>query len=248
MSWLSALSATGRPKRWARRARLRLAHRAEREACEGELLGRGGEQEVALVALGIDRPEHLPAAADAAGLDVVAGGECCGAELARGPHQVGELDGLVAGDAGHRGLAGEVAVGEALDDGGAKAGFEVEDVVGNAEVLGDAAGIVDVAAGAAGAGAMSRLAVVVELQRHADNVVAGLGQQRRDDGRVDAAGHGDDDAGVGRRGVRGEAVEVHRPVAFWGAAHRRAGSRIGETGRQMGSAHRIDKSGRRPAS
>ena len=43
----------------------------------------------------------------------------------------------------------------------------------DAERLGDAARVVDVLAGAAGAGAVRRRAVVVELQRHADHVVAG---------------------------------------------------------------------------
>ena len=65
----------------------------------------------------------------------------------------------------------------------------------NAERLGDAAGVVDVLAGAAGALAVRRLAVIVELQRHADDVVAGALQQAGDDRGIDAAGHGDDDAG-----------------------------------------------------
>ena len=42
----------------------------------------------------------------------------------------------------------------------------------NADALGDRAGVVDVLAGAAGALAMGRGAMVVELQRHADDVVA----------------------------------------------------------------------------
>ena len=44
--------------------------------------------------------------------------------------------------------------------------------MGDAEPLGDRAGIVDVLAGAAGALAMGRRAVIVKLQRHADHVVA----------------------------------------------------------------------------
>ena len=43
----------------------------------------------------------------------------------------------------------------------------------NADPLGDGAGVVDVAAGAAGALAMGRRAVIVELQRDADDVIAG---------------------------------------------------------------------------
>ena len=61
----------------------------------------------------------------------------------------------------------------------------------NAERLGDAAGVLDVLPGAARTLAMGRLAVIVELQRNADDVVAGPRQQPRDDRRVDAARHGD---------------------------------------------------------
>ena len=50
-------------------------------------------------------------------------------------------------------------------------------------------------------------AVVVELQRDADHVVAGLGQQRRGDRGIDAARHGDDDARVGRPSFDIEAVQ-----------------------------------------
>ena len=66
----------------------------------------------------------------------------------------------------------------------------------NADALGDRARVMDVAPGAAGALAVGRGAVVVELQGHADDVVAlGLEQRGRDRG-IDAAGHGDDDARV----------------------------------------------------
>ena len=66
--------------------------------------------------------------------------------------------------------------------------------------------VVDVLARAAGALAVGRGAVVVELQRHADDVVAlGLEQRGRHRG-VDAAGHGDDDAGVLRPAVEIEGV------------------------------------------
>ena len=71
--------------------------------------------------------------------------------------------------------------------------------MGNAETGGDLARVVDVLAGAASAGAMRGLAVIVQLQRHADDVVTLGLEQRGDDGGIDAAGHGDDDARVGRR-------------------------------------------------
>ena len=68
----------------------------------------------------------------------------------------------------------------------------------NAEPRGDRAGIMDVAAGAAGALAVGRGAMIVELERDADHVVAGFRQQRRRDRGIDAARHGDDNARVGR--------------------------------------------------
>ncbi len=48
-------------------ARLLLAQIAERKAQEGELLARGAEQEIALVALGVGGAHQLPAAGAAAG-------------------------------------------------------------------------------------------------------------------------------------------------------------------------------------
>ncbi len=77
----------------------------------------------------------------------------------------------------------------------------------NADALGDHARVVDVAAGAAGALAMGGGAMIVKLQRHADDVIAfGLEQGGRDRG-IDAAGHGDDDAGVFRAAFKIETVK-----------------------------------------
>ncbi len=129
------------------------------------------------------------------------GGEGVGAELAGGLQEVGELDRLVAGDARHRSLAGGIAVGEAVDHRLAEALLVVEDIVRDAEGLGDAAGVVDVLAGAAGAFAVGGRAVIVKLQGDADHVVAGLLEEAGDDRGIDATGHGDDDAGpVGTAG------------------------------------------------
>ncbi len=63
----------------------------------------------------------------------------------------------------------------------------------NADPLGDVARIVDVLPGAAGALAVGGRAMIVKLQRDADDVVALGLQQRSRHRRVDAAGHGDDD-------------------------------------------------------
>ena len=169
---------------------------------------RGGEEEIALVALEIDRPVEMPVAAPAPGPDIVAGRQRVGAEVAGRAEQVGELDRLVAGDARHRRLAGDIAVGEAVDDRLAEALLVVEDIVGDAEGFGDAARVVDVLAGAAGALPVGRLAVVVELQRHADDVVAGPLEKAGDNGGIDAARHGDDDAGSSGRPGRSRLLRI----------------------------------------
>ena len=126
----------------------------------------------------------------------MAGGERRGAEFAGRRQKVGKLDGLVAGHAGDRRLAGHVALGKGIDDGLAKALLVIQHVMRDAQRLGDAPGIGNVPAGAAGAAAVGGGAVVVELQRHADDVVAFALQQAGDHGGVDTAGHGDDDARV----------------------------------------------------
>ncbi len=61
-------------------------------------------------------------------------------------------------------------------------------------MVGHAARVVDVLAGAARALAAGRRAVVVELQRDADHLVAGLVQQAGDGAAVHAARHRDEDA------------------------------------------------------
>ena len=201
-------------------AHARLRQAAEREAQQVELRARGGEQEIALVAVGIMRAIERVAAVGAAAADhIVAGREHACAEIAGGAEQVGELDRTVALDARHRRLARRIALGETIDHGGAEALFIVEHVVRNADALRDRARIMDVAAGAAGTLAVRGRAVVVELQRDADDVVAlGLEQRSRHRG-VDAARHGDDDARVLRTAFGVEAVEHGRiPIRRSGAA------------------------------
>ncbi len=94
--------------------------------------------------------------------------------------------------------------------------------MGNAEGLGHAARIVDVAAGAAGALPVGRGAVVVELERDADDVVALALQQAGHHRGIDAARHGDDDARLVRRLRKIERVH--------GRDGARAGRREGASG------------------
>ena len=130
----------------------------------------------------------------------MAGREQVGAEILRRLEQIDELHVLIAGDAGDRRLAGDIGARERLDHLFAEPRLVIEDVMGNPEPRGDVARVMDVLARAAGALAMRRRAVIVELHRQADDVVALARQQRRDDAGIDAARHRDDDARV-RRGL-----------------------------------------------
>jgi len=82
--------------------------------------------------------------------------------------------------------------------------------MGNGQRFGDRARVMDVAPSAAGALAMGRRAVVVKLQRHADDVIALSLQQRSRDRGIDAARHGDDDPRILRPAFDIEAVEHDR--------------------------------------
>ena len=132
-----------------------------------------------------------------------------GAEIASGVEEIGELDRLVAGDTGDRRLAGDIALGEQVDDLLAEPRLVVEYVMGDAETGGHVAGVVNVAPGTAGTLAMGGRAMIVELQRDAEHVIALALQQRGHDGGIDAARHGDDNARLARRLGQAEAVESH---------------------------------------
>ncbi len=82
----------------------------------------------------------------------------------------------------------------------------------NADPLGNGTGVMDVAAGAAGALAVGRRAVIVKLQRDADDVVAGFRQDRGGNRGIDAARHGDDDARRRRPSLDIEQVQSHAGV------------------------------------
>ena len=107
--------------------------------------------------------------------------------------KIAELDRAVALDAGDRRLAGQIALGETVDHRFPEAVLVIEDVVRDAERLGDPARIVNVLARAAGTLAMDRRPMVVELQRDPDDIVALLAEQACHHGGIYAAGHGDDD-------------------------------------------------------
>ena len=208
MSWLSAFSAITRPIFARDLAHPRLGQRPQWKPEALKLRAGGSEQEIALVAIRVGRTEKRPPAAPVVTADdIVAGRQEVGAEVVGGGEQINEFHVLVAGDARDRGLAGDIGAGKRLDDLLPKPLLIVEHVMGNTEPRGDIARVVDILPGATRALAMRRFAVVVELHRHADDVVAFGGKHRRGDRRVDPARHRHDDAGVGRRLLQAEAIE-----------------------------------------
>ena len=114
-----------------------------------------------------------------------------------------KLDFVVARDARDRRLAGNVAFGERVDHLRGEAGLVVEHVVRNVESFGDVPRVMNVLASAAASLSARCRSVVVELQRHADDLVTSRLHHRRGDGTVDAARHRDDDAPSGARGGNG---------------------------------------------
>ena len=184
-----------------------LGHAAQRKTQEIELLAGRREQEIALVLAGVGGPMQLRARQ---ALHIVAGGERGRVEVPRRRQQVAELHRPVALHAGQGRFAGEIAVGEVFHDGGPEAALIVQHVMRNADPVGDRAGVVDVLAGAAGALALRGRTVVVKLQGDADDLMARLRKQRRRDGTVHAAGHGDDHAGGCREDRARETLSLER--------------------------------------
>ena len=156
-----------------------------------------------------------------------------GPEVAGDVEKIAELDGLVAADARHRRLTGQIAVGKLVDHRVAELRFIIEDVVWDAQHLGGQAGIVNVLPGTTGPLLLQGGTVVVKLQRHADDVIACLVQQGRHDGGVHTAGHGRDHARSDRqtdRRARGLDRRIHVVL-------RRHGGDVGDRAKVLGQGH-----------
>src|SRR5262249_5324091 len=181
----------GQAQRRGVRPHFRLRQLADREERLGEVGGAEREEEVRLVLRGVGRGAEARAAGAGIRADagIVAGGETRGAELAGAPAKQPELDPLVAARARVRGAAREILVEEGLDDGAREGLGRVEDVVREAQPIGDGARVVEVVERAAAA-----LLPPHETERDADHVVAGGRAAGRGDGAVDPAAHGDDHA------------------------------------------------------
>src|SRR5579871_1676211 len=189
---------------------LTLGHITERKAQMIELLTRRRKQEIALIAVGVGRADQRArTVGKSARGDIVARRKHLCAKLARGLEQIAKLDRAIALNARDRRFAGGVALGKGIDHRFPKTLLVIEHVVRNPDSLRDVARIVDILACTAGALAMGRGAMVVKLQRDADNVIALRLQQRSRRRRIDAAGHGDDDPGVLRTAFEFKTVK-HR--------------------------------------
>src|SRR5439155_374579 len=161
------------PKRAGDPAGFALGQPAEGKAQIVDLRLSCGEQEIALVARhvgGCQKIAMARAVTPCSAVDIMAGGKRLGAKLPGARNEIGELDGLVATDAGHRGCAVEIARDEVVDHRSAETRLEIEHIVGNAELGRDPAGIVNVLSSTAGPLAPDRLAIIIELERDADDI------------------------------------------------------------------------------
>jgi hypothetical protein len=135
-------------------AHLWLGEAAEGEEGAGKLLLGEAEEEVGLVFGEIGRSLENPALAGGVVLidGVVAGSDAAGADGASGLDEGIELEMVVAERTRNRRAAVEILVDERADYVAFEAVLLVDYVVGDAEMLGYAAGVVDVIKGAAAAG------------------------------------------------------------------------------------------------
>ncbi len=140
----------------------------------------------------------------------MARGKRAGAEIARHLQHVAELDLLVAGHARDRRFAGEIAVGELAHHVRREAALIVEHVVRDPERLRHPARVANILAGATGSLLGRGLAVIVELQRDADDVVALRLKQRRYHRGIHPARHGHNHAGISRGAWKVQTVEPVR--------------------------------------
>ena len=125
---------------------------------------------------------------------VVAGGDEGGAEAACLAPEVAEFKFLVAHHAGVGGAPGLVLGGEVVDDLRLEIGGLLDDVMRDAEGMGDAAGVGDGGGAAAFILGAGDAVLGPDFHGHANDVVALLLEQMGGYGGIDAAGHADDDA------------------------------------------------------
>ena len=139
---------------------------------------------------------------------------------------------------------------EGVDDVLAEGVLEVHHVVANAELAGDAAGVVDILDAAALLVAAKLVGALLGPEAHgdADDVVALLDEEGGGDGAIDTAGHGADDAGS----IHGCATILTSAAggmerALWNPSPSPTGSSIFSLNSRLRTL-RFSTSARRPAS
>lgn len=135
----------------------------ERESQIVDLLLRGCKEEVALVAIRIDRAIERTMRAIGAAADIVTRRQCIGAKIACGLKKISELDCLIARNTWNRRFAAHIGVCKRIDHGFAEARFVIENIMRNTETFRNAAGILDVLSRTAGTGAVNGSAMIVKL-------------------------------------------------------------------------------------
>src|SRR4029450_4127727 len=130
---------------------LALGHAAKREAELPELPPGGGMEEIGLVARHVARRKEPAAVAVPSRIArrIMPGDERRRRQRLIAAAQIGEFHRAVAGDAWHRRLAPEIAVGEVGDHRIPEAALEIEHIMGNAEAGRRPPCIIDVLTGAA---------------------------------------------------------------------------------------------------
>ena len=199
-----------------------LGEAAKREEGVSELLLGEAEEEVSLVLGEIGRTLEDPAAALRVELvdGVVASGDAVGADGARGLEELIELEVIVAKRAGNGRAAGEVLADEGTDNILLEALFLIDDVVGDAEALGDTAGVIHIVQGTATAGLgrvrnavlAGKAGLIPKLEGEPNDGLARVGEDGRDRRGVDSSGHGD---GNGAGWVQGRSLLLRQLRGSW---------------------------------
>ena len=187
-SWLSGLSAVRRPEPGGLGPHLGLGQLAHGEAHPRQLGLAEHVQHVGLVLGRVGTAAQTPLAVAPDDSGVVAGGDGVEAQLVGPAQEAVELEVAVALDARVGRAPGGVGGDVRVDHVAVEVVGEVEDVVGDAELLGHPAGVLDV-----GHRAAARVAhAAPQLHGGADHVVALLEEQGGRHRRVDPARHGDE--------------------------------------------------------
>src|SRR5262245_45198302 len=139
--------------------------------------------------------------------DIVTRSKRVRTKLAGQREQVAKLDALVTPYARYRRLPRGVGVRKVFDHGATKPVFVIEDVVRNAQHASHVPRIVNVLPRTASALLLGGAALVIQLKRHADDIVALALEQRRNNGRIHAARHRRNDAGRARRLVKSKSID-----------------------------------------